>query len=238
MRARMLASVVLDGLHLPCSAIRAADVSVKGVVTDAKGKPVVGATVSLFYQQSNDQADPAPRQVVQTDDRGGYAFTSPLKFAAAHGTDWADHYVITVSDEAHAPGWALVTGDDPAADRDIILESAERQEIQVKDTDDQPIAGATIQIAYAGDAQDRYPAFRTPANFAPTIGLGAIKTDANGSAMMPLPHATGAAHLCFRLCGRFGVSRIRAAQGCGGCPDDARGNDQRHGDRAGRQAAG
>lgn len=164
-----------------------ADSAVSGKVCDADGKAIVGVNLVLFHQRTQGQPLGERVQTVQSNADGGYAFTAPLKFSTPAGTDWSDHFVVVASDETHAPGWSVWTGTDQPASGDIILEPAAMQPVQVKNADDEPLAGATIVLIAAGESFDRRPAFRRPVEFSPALAVAAATTDASGAATLRLP---------------------------------------------------
>jgi protocatechuate 3,4-dioxygenase beta subunit len=181
-------SLLLAFLICTCFTFASAQTApVKGRVLDAKGKPVVGAHVTLAHLAATDNPDVEVMETADTDASGGYTFTKPLVFLTPNGTDYSDRFAITVADDSHAPGWSVIAGSDEPGERDIVLEEPAMQQIQVLSADGDPLEGASICVISAGDTQDRYPGFRDYANFPAALGVGLTKTDAAGNAQVRVP---------------------------------------------------
>ena len=146
MRERLTICFGFAFLLMLATSAGADDALVKGTVTDAKGKPVALVKATLAHVGMTFQPDGEVIETVATDASGRYAFTKPLKFLSLHGTDYSDHYLITVSDDSHAPGWAVITGSDEPGDRDIILDEVAIQQVRVTKPDGDPLANAAVQI--------------------------------------------------------------------------------------------
>jgi hypothetical protein len=169
-----------------------------GAVRDLDGKPIAGAKLVLYSHRTEWGLDNEIVETVQSAADGSYHFTRKLQFDVPSGTTYNNYYIITASHPNYAIGWAVIVASEQQPSYDIVLTKPTQQKFLVQDGEDNPIAGATVWIAFAGDNEDSRPSLRTYLHLPTDIHVASATTDAQGRAtltnlpMTPLSFRTSA----------------------------------------------
>jgi hypothetical protein len=164
---RQIAMIGLIWLGLSVPAPGAVEIQAKfagphGVVRDAQGNAVEGATVVLYYVHSRWGLGNRTIQSVTTDAEGNFAFADAITFENLSATDYTDYYLLIAKLAGEGPGWSEILSDGPAASYDLTLTPVGKpQTVRVTDaTTGKPIKGAKVFPTSVGSTTDTTPAFR------------------------------------------------------------------------------
>jgi beta-lactamase regulating signal transducer with metallopeptidase domain/protocatechuate 3,4-dioxygenase beta subunit len=131
-----------------------------GVVVDEQGKPVSGARVLLYFQNSRRGLGNKIVEETRTDAQGRFTLTKPLTYKIDEGTTYTDHFLLFATHPDFALAWQVLTGSAPKKECRLTMTPPMTQAFRVTDREGKPLPKARVWICGAGRDDERNPLMR------------------------------------------------------------------------------
>jgi len=140
---------------------QAKEITCSGRVVDAEGRPIAGARVMLYHNNSKWGLGNHIVEDTESTGDGSFVFEKGLSYSLAAGYPYCrDSFVILATHPNYALGWHKIDRNQKQVIYKIILTESVSQAITVTDHEGNPLSGARVWPYSIGNPTDTIPEFQ------------------------------------------------------------------------------